>query len=161
MAKTGAISQDKILEVAEAIIALKGIKNTSLADIAKAGNISKGTLYYYYASKESLVYDLASRHFDRISRKMTKWIDDIKGKVDPEDLLRIVLENSIEELQFDRIHLYLIQEIITGNEELKVNFIDRYKEWEGMFTKALSTIIPMTWTRHQMRNELLESVMPV
>ena len=63
MAKTSGINQAKILEVAEAIIAAKGARDTSLRDIAKAVGISKGTLYYHYATKEALVYDITGRHF--------------------------------------------------------------------------------------------------
>ena len=38
--------KETILLTATDLIIKQGIKNTSLADIAKASNISKGTLYY-------------------------------------------------------------------------------------------------------------------
>lgn len=44
--------KENILNVSTKLMAKNGIKNTSLADIAKEVGISKGTLYYITASKD-------------------------------------------------------------------------------------------------------------
>ncbi|NLB53646.1 MAG: helix-turn-helix transcriptional regulator, partial [Syntrophomonadaceae bacterium] len=40
------------------LMAEKGIIKTSLADIAREVGISKGTLFYHFASKDDLVNDI-------------------------------------------------------------------------------------------------------
>ena len=58
--------KETILSAATDLIIKQGVKNTSLADIAKASNISKGTLYYHYSSKNllkssSFIFSLANK----------------------------------------------------------------------------------------------------
>ena len=40
-----------------------GLSSISLASIAEACGISKGTLYYHYKTKEDIFFDLIERHF--------------------------------------------------------------------------------------------------
>lgn len=46
----------EILDCAETLFASKGYDKTSVNDILKAVDIGKGTFYYYFESKESLMY---------------------------------------------------------------------------------------------------------
>ena len=56
--------QLNIIKVATELIGKKGVEKTSLADIAREAGISKGTLYYYYPTKNDirtckLVFEIA------------------------------------------------------------------------------------------------------
>lgn len=140
MAKVSGIGTDKIINVAEAIISAKGIRDTSLKDIAKAAGISKGTLYYHYATKESLIYDIAGRYFDKLSERFLKWFDGIGRKASSKDVLTVLFESIIYDLKsMGRLHLYLMQEAVT-NEDIKNKFAVRYNEWRNMFAKMLVII---------------------
>ncbi len=136
MAKPSGINQEKILEVAEAIISAKGVKDTSLKDIAKAVGISKGTLYYHYSTKESLIYDITGRHFDLVIQRLNRLAAKMTDKKDKEKLLAIMLEEVGEFHQIGRLHLYLLHEVMSGNDELLERYRERYKEWQ-MTTKIL------------------------
>jgi len=51
-------TQERIIEAASnELMTERGVTDTSLADIAGEVGISKGTLFYYYSSKNDLVYD--------------------------------------------------------------------------------------------------------
>ena len=54
--------QAAILGTAAQLFTRAGIHGTSLNDIAQAAGLSKGTLYYYYPTKEALVNDIAHTH---------------------------------------------------------------------------------------------------
>lgn len=60
--------KETILSAATDLIIKQGVKNTSLADIAKASNISKGTLYYHYSSKNDLICAIANMHLEVITK---------------------------------------------------------------------------------------------
>lgn len=60
MAHRKTTSED-ILNEAEALFRQKGYRNTTMADIAKATGLLKGSLYYYYPSKEELASAILSR----------------------------------------------------------------------------------------------------
>ncbi len=146
MAKTSGISQDKILEVAEAIISAKGVKETSLKDIAKAVGISKGTLYYHYATKEALLYDITGRHFDGVIRRLLKMAGRKGPTLGPEALLTLMLEEVGEERQISRLHLSLLNESLSGDEATRAGYKERYREWKlsvhGMLTQLFGADHP-------------------
>lgn len=50
--------KQKIIDAAFNLILQKGIKETSVRDIAKAAVISVGTFTYHYPSKEELLFDI-------------------------------------------------------------------------------------------------------
>ena len=64
--------KENILNVSTKLMAKNGIKNTSLADIAKEVGISKGTLYYHYASKDDIICDMANMHLMQVSTQQPR-----------------------------------------------------------------------------------------
>ncbi len=155
MAKTSGISQDKILEVAEAIISAKGAKDTSLSDIAKAVGISKGTLYYHYATKEALVYDITGRHFDRVIQGMIRLVEKLGMKMDPEEILAMLLEDLGEAHRISRLHLYLLYEVMSGNEEMRERYMVRYREWKQTMQSVLARLFGAEHPAHAPASAML------
>ena len=176
MAKTSGISQDKIVEVAEAIIAFKGAKETTLKDIAKAVGISKGTLYYHYATKEALLYDIIGRHFDLVAQRMVKLAgrrqprtslvpkgeetaqnsySAQKYREDREDLLALMLEDLGEQRQINRLHLTLVGEMLAGDEAMRLNYIERYRGWEQSVRSVLNKLFGEDHPATEMASSLL------
>ena len=175
MAKTSGISPDKIVEVAEAIIAFKGAKETTLKDIAKAVGISKGTLYYHYATKEALLYDIIGRHFDLVVQRMAKLAGRRQPKSlastgertlnnrfmdhifleDREDLLALMLEDLGEQRQINRLHLTLVGEMLAGDEAMRLNYIERYRGWEQSVRSVLNKLFGDDHPATEMASSLL------
>jgi AcrR family transcriptional regulator len=53
--------QEVILDAAERVIAERGLWATTMEDVAAAAELSKGTLYLYFANKDALCAALAAR----------------------------------------------------------------------------------------------------
>lgn len=121
--------RQNILTVAGNLMTQKGVKETSLKDIAKEVGISKGTLYYYYSAKEDIIYDIADNHLKQITDELLTWINDINNDVTPEQILRIVFEKILAAETRGKLHLYLISDAIINNNSLKQRFRERYEEW--------------------------------
>ncbi|MCP3940893.1 MAG: TetR/AcrR family transcriptional regulator [Desulfobacteraceae bacterium] len=143
MAKTNKGSskdnRQKILETAMAIIGKKGVEKTSLAHISQASSLSKGTLYYYYASKNELIFDIADLHMKRITRDLFGMID--KNKPPSwESIFTAFFNTLLSSEARSRLHLYLIREAISGNESLKLRFQQTYAQWFGLVDKAYATM---------------------
>ncbi len=54
-------SEEKILNTALELFATKGYKNTSISEIAKKAEISKGLMYNYFESKQALLRAIVSK----------------------------------------------------------------------------------------------------
>lgn len=125
-----------IIDTAIKLITKQGIKNTSLADIARHSNISKGTLYYYYASKDDIISEIADVHLNIINEAVLMCVKNING-IDDLDLIKIVMNNISTISETGRIHMYLICEAITENESLRNQFKEKYREWRFALKESL------------------------
>ncbi len=54
-------SEEKILDAALELFATNGYKNTSISEIAKKADISKGLMYNYFASKQALLRAIVTK----------------------------------------------------------------------------------------------------
>lgn len=130
-----------ILNVAGKLIIEKGIKNTSLADIAKEAGISKGTLYYYYSTKNNIIYEIADNHLKQITEELLSWIENIHNDADPKEILKVVFEKILTAETRGKLHIYLISEAVTSNDSLKKDFIEKYKEWRITLENGLRKVL--------------------
>ena len=141
MAKTargsGLDNRKKIIDAAIAIIGEKGVDKTSLARISKVSGLSKGTLYYYYASKNDLIFDIADLHMERITADLFSMIEKNRG-LSWEELLTAFFNILLTSHTRSRLHLYLVREAVSGNHTLKVRFRNTYLNWFDMVARAAS-----------------------
>ena len=59
--KTAGERRNEILDVAGRLFAAKGFEHTSLTDIQNETGVARGTLYYYFKSKEEILDGIISR----------------------------------------------------------------------------------------------------
>ncbi len=52
------------------------------------------------------------------------------------DTLKLLVENLLKSETRTRLHLYLIQEILSGNEDLEKRFVETYQQWFKMLEDA-------------------------
>lgn len=82
----------RILKRASAIFAEKGYHKASIRDISAATGISLSGLYYYFRSKEELLFLIQSHCFDAIMAQLRA---DLRGVADPVERLRILIRNHL------------------------------------------------------------------
>ncbi len=134
---TGEDNRQKIIDAAMSIIGEQGVDKTSLAKISKASGLSKGTLYYYYASKNDLIFDIADIHMERISTDLFAMLEN-ETALSWESLLTAFFETLLTSEARSRLHLYLIREAVSGNDSLKKRFQKTYSQWFSMVDQAQS-----------------------
>lgn len=130
-----------IINIARELIMAQGVKGTSIGDIARHAEMSKGTLSYYYPSKSDLVFDVTDQHFQQVTNTLLR-IMDARKQDDPHELFRIGFNGIINEATRGQLNLYLVQDAVTGNEELKQRFSKKYEEWRQMMFELLQSIFP-------------------
>ncbi|MEE8441910.1 MAG: TetR/AcrR family transcriptional regulator [Spirochaetia bacterium] len=136
-------NREKIIQAAAKLIIEKGVANTSLADIADEVGISKGTLYYYYASKGDLIFDISVRHMEHITNTIVAWINGHGRDRQPESVLLMVIETVLKSETRGYIHFYLIQEALSGSHEsLRIRFTEEYERWLDLVEQGLRLILP-------------------
>ncbi|MGO9123554.1 MAG: TetR/AcrR family transcriptional regulator [Terriglobales bacterium] len=83
----------KILEHATAIFCEKGYEGASMRDLSRASGMSLAGLYYYFESKEKLLYLIQK---DLFSTVMELLREQLKDASDAEGRVRIFIQNHVE-----------------------------------------------------------------
>jgi len=138
--KTTPANREHILQVAAGLIRERGIANTTLADIAVAASISKGTLYYYYTTKGDLIFDIAERHMKNMTGRIFRWLESSGKQESPRRVFRMVLDTVMHSRSRGQIHVYLIQEALTENPNLRKRFIEEYQRWRAIIHEGLRKV---------------------
>lgn len=110
--------REEIIAAAASLFADQGVQETSLGQIAERAQVAKGTLYYYYPSKELLALDV----FERLSRNHVGSLGALKGGRDVGELLSSVLTIVARSPEYTRTFLLLLHEAV-----LKPSFRERFK----------------------------------
>ncbi len=74
--------REEILVAAEKVFFAKGIDNSTMDDVAEQAELSKGTLYLYFKSKEEIHWEIAQKHMKKVANDMVKAMDEKKNAVE-------------------------------------------------------------------------------
>jgi len=132
-------SRDLILAAAEAVVSERGVEAASLADIAKAAGVSRGTLYYHYPSKDALVLDIAERHMAALTDRIFEL-----ARSEGASGLPLMLEALVREILADdtrsATHVHLVQCAFEGNEAVRERMAASYRGWIDMVVEELARL---------------------
>jgi AcrR family transcriptional regulator len=80
----------RLIEEAQACLALYGIRRTTVDELCRRVNIPKGTFYLFYASKELLFFDVFCALHDAFQQKLLADIAVLDQGVDADKLTDII-----------------------------------------------------------------------
>ena len=82
----------RILNHATAIFSEKGYEGASIRDLSRATGLSLAGLYYYFQSKDELLYLIQKHLFTSVMERLK---ENLKAESDPEKRLRIFIANHL------------------------------------------------------------------
>jgi AcrR family transcriptional regulator len=83
----------EILEHATNVFYEKGYDAASMRDLSRASGMSLAGLYYYFESKERLLYLIQKHTFETVIRNLSNRLELVN---DPEERLRVFIQNHLE-----------------------------------------------------------------
>jgi AcrR family transcriptional regulator len=69
--------KDQILDAASEVFADKGFSETRMDDIVKKSGLSKGTLYWYFKSKDEIIINIFERLFSSEFKELENMVVDV------------------------------------------------------------------------------------
>ncbi|HSV41335.1 MAG TPA: TetR/AcrR family transcriptional regulator [Nocardioidaceae bacterium] len=87
--------RDELLAIAAELFAQRGVKNTTVRDIADAAGILSGSLYHHFDSKESMVDEILSTFQEEL---FGTWDEIIRSKLDARAKVEAVVRASFDAL---------------------------------------------------------------
>jgi AcrR family transcriptional regulator len=121
-----------------AILLFQEQHDVSLAEIAKAAHVSKGTLFYHYRSKTEIYLDLGERYWRRLSDDLLAWVDNREKDTSLPRLVRYTfIRGAFDES--GQLRLRLLVASISGEEESLIK--ERLNEQYAHFKNILKSRI--------------------
>lgn len=132
--------KQKIIEAAFEVILQKGIKDTSVRDIAKEAGISVGTFSYHYPNKETLFYDVFEMMIAKQDEVLEKGFSSNtleEKKVALAQLFKMTATNDC----YMKLNYYLLGEAFGQNTMLLEKMKQKYEDWRQQFSAYLDAEI--------------------
>jgi len=83
----------RILEHATAVFYENGYEGASMRDLSRSSGMSLAGLYYYFESKEKLLYLIQKHYFTTVVERLRRRLEDVTH---PEDRMRTFILNHLE-----------------------------------------------------------------
>ncbi len=142
MTKKSDIAKAEIIEAARKVLSKIGVRNMTLQAVADAASISKGALYYYYKSKDDILYEIMEQDNAHSRRIAGRLLED-SSSIDVEELKKEVttgIMNRFPQVDKNKLNLYLQGEALQGNRELQKKYNDKYHEWIANVDRIITRI---------------------
>ncbi|MCJ8014703.1 TetR/AcrR family transcriptional regulator [Paenibacillus sp. KQZ6P-2] len=100
-------ASEKILKAAMQLFMKKGYHATSIDDVAKEANISKGLLYNYYEGKEGLLAAMVDLRIEELMTVMNAAISKVSPAAQIQHLIEGAMDNVQQQPDVFRFYLHL------------------------------------------------------
>jgi AcrR family transcriptional regulator len=125
----------QILKTSAKIFAEKGFHRTSVRDIARATKMSLAGLYYYFTTKEELLYLIQERCFVTL---LDRWEEAAKPELDVRTRIRVFAENH---LSFFWHNMHEMKVMAHEDESLTGEFNEKILVLKRRYVKVLMDLI--------------------
>jgi AcrR family transcriptional regulator len=142
MSKKSDIVKAEIIDAARKVLSSVGVQNMTLQAVADAASISKGALYYYYKTKDDILYEIMEQD-NAHSRRIAGRVIQQNNELDVDELKREITTgvlNRFPQIDKNKLNLYLQGEALKGNTELQKKYNEKYHEWIENIDRIITRI---------------------
>lgn len=129
--------KEKVLKAATELLQEKAFNEVSLMEIARKAGVTKGSVYYYYKTKNDLLYDIADGYLQEMYDRLIEWVEDERKDTSLPRLLNYVLSFGVED-PAKNLRLHLTVDAISGQEQIKEKLIARYRNFRKIIGEKIA-----------------------
>jgi len=131
-----------ILQAALRIFAAKGLQEATMDEIAQAAGLGKGTIYYYFDSKETLIEELLCSLADQYFQNLLEGTD---ACTDPLAIAERVMTNLLGHYQRQPELFQVMQMILAapggGPPRARKVFAAKHREWLARLREETAALL--------------------
>lgn len=128
-------TRQHIVAAAAELLAEQGYVATSLEQVAAHAGLTRGAIYYHFASKEALYWEVVGPALQRAQERLRERAE---KKLDPTVGIREFLQNTLRTAQDPRSRYLWYQEMIPLDEEMRRSARDEEREFERLLTDLIA-----------------------
>ena len=134
---TSTTRREELLSIAAGLFAERGLRATTVRDIADAAGILSGSLYHHFSSKEAIVDEILRGFLDALFGEYRRIVE---AGLDPRETLEQLVRASFEAIHRDRDEVAIYQDELKhlrGNPRFDY-LRERNTEFREMWTDVLT-----------------------
>lgn len=120
------------------LIATRDVNEISLADIASAANITKGTLFYHYKSKDLIFIDITYEYLRGLASRFEEWVNNAQKDTSLPRMAKYIVDFGARFDQRSKVHIYLVNKALSDSQHLCELFRNTYIEWRDSIKKYVT-----------------------
>ena len=130
---TGIVSRDNILLAARQCFAQRGFFETSMTDIEKAANTSRGVLYHHFESKDQMILAIIAENLGNFANKIEADLEKIRTTGDGDlkqlltDALKVVEEITMGPGKAMSVHVWSLSLLRPDVKVFMAGFFERIR----------------------------------
>ena len=129
-----------IIDAAKELFYDKGFQMTTMEDIAAAAELSKGTLYLYFGSKDELYISIILEGFQIIDEKLEQISASDMGPVDKgRAMFMTFVEHCLANREYFRITQYFLSERVRSN--LPDELVDSVSDYSSRLLEYVAALV--------------------
>jgi AcrR family transcriptional regulator len=133
-------ARKRIMEVGIQVFAENGYHQTTMDDVAKELNVSKGTLYLYFNSKEELLKAITERFQDKQKEILRSWFTEgLKGRLEVRPASELDKREYHKRKYFSRFAFELFSES-TRDPSLKRNLMESIEKRRQIIAELIDEL---------------------
>lgn len=139
-----------IIDAALRVFSEKGIKEATIDDIAAAAELGKGTIYYYFPSKEAILEEVIEATVDAHFEGLLERADPLRT---PYEIAEAILTGSAENFQkrpaMFRVVYMVLAEPQGQSRKLLKGFIRRHLQWMEELKRLTAEVLDQHALEHR------------
>jgi len=126
------VRREQLLDAAQRVLLERGLRATTVADVAEAAGVAKGTMYLYYESKDDLLAALRARYLDQVAAAVSQ----SSGKPVLERIRRMIVGLFDFGAAHHELHHLLFHEAGFSEDDA---FVDVRKQFTDLIEEGVAT----------------------
>jgi AcrR family transcriptional regulator len=136
----GARTRARLLEAAKEIFEEHGFLNARISDISQRANLSHGSFYHYFDSKEQIFREVARAVDDRLSEPLTDIVLDDSSGASPMERLRAALRVHFEQYRDEARIMGVIEQVSRYDAEVSAARQKQHHFYSGKIADSIRAL---------------------
>jgi len=117
--RKGAETRARLVDAAEQIFAEHGFLDARISDIAERAQLSHGSFYHYFDSKEQIFREVAAAVDERLSAPVGSVIFDADSSATPQERIREAMRRHLESYRAEARIMGVIEQVARYDDHVK------------------------------------------
>jgi len=137
-----AATQERILAAATELFLTKGYEQTTVAEVAELGGVSRATVFWHFSDKASLFREAFNRLVEPFRESLDRSFDDLEPEKQLQEQLAIYRTYTAQHRAAVEAFIRWAIEAPPFREWLITTLLDLHQRFAGALTEIISEIVP-------------------